>query len=224
VTRHLAIGDIHGCYEALRALCRFVGLQDDDVIITLGDYPDRGPNTNAVFDYLIHLDRNHMLVPLRGNHDLLMAAARINEVDYEQWIRMGGDATLRSYSPFEGDEGSLIDIPDEHWDFLTHRLQPYFATESHFFVHANADPDLPFDEQPDYMLYWEQFNDPPRHETGKIMVCGHTPQHTGLPRITENGICLDTWACGDGWLSCLHVESGIIWQANQRGETRQLPA
>lgn len=220
--RHLAISDIHGCYDALCTLCDFVGLRNDDILITLGDYVNRGPNSNAVLDWLVHHDALHQLQPLRGNHDIMMVNARENDSEYRKWIDVGGDATLRSYAPFEGDKGSLVDIPDAHWDFLTNRLLPYFETETHFFVHANAYPEMPLNEQPDFMLYWERFDDPPLHESGKTMVCGHTSQKSGLPVTNDHAICIDTKAYSAGWLSCLHVEAGIIWQANQRGESRQL--
>lgn len=220
--RHLAIGDIHGCFRALQTLTDFVGLRDDDTIITLGDYVDRGPNSCAVLDWLIHFDKTHNLVPLRGNHDIMMLESRHSDSAFRDWIATGGDATLQSYAPFDGDCGKLADVPEHHWRFLAERLVPFFATDTHFFVHANVYPDLPLDEQPDFLLYWEKFNDPPRHESGKIMICGHTSQKSGLPIANENAVCIDTWACGDGWLSCLHVESGAIWQANQQGATRLL--
>lgn len=220
--RHLAIGDIHGCFHALKTLCDVVQLRDDDVLITLGDYPDRGPNTNAVFDFLIHLDRSYQLIPLRGNHDIMMCEAREGDLQYRRWLEVGGDAALRSYAPFEGEQGQLDDIPESHWKFLMEQLLACYEIDSHFFVHANCYSDLPLSEQPDYMLYWEKFDNPPRHESGKIMICGHSSQKTGIPLSNGNAICIDTWACGTGWLSCLHVESGRIWQANEQGETRQL--
>ena len=222
MSRHLAIGDIHGCFDTLRTLCEMVGLREDDVLVTLGDYPNRGPDTCAVLDWLIHLSGTHDLKPLRGNHDIMMLAARDNQAAYRKWLKVGGDATLRSYAPFEGDEGSLVDIPESHWQFLTDRLLPYYETETHFFVHGSAYPDMPLDEQPEFMLFWEQYNDPPRHESGKIMVCGHTSQKSGLPVSNGNAICIDTWACGKGWLTCLDVNTGRLWQANQRGKTREL--
>lgn len=222
MSRHLAIGDIHGCYDALRKLCEIVKLRNDDVIVTLGDYCNRGPNTSAVLDWLIHLDHAYSLKPLRGNHDIMMLNSRGSESEYRKWIDVGGDATLRSYAPFDGDSGRLADIPDHHWQFLSERLLPYFESASHFFVHANVDAEIPLDEQPDYLLYWEQFNDPPRHESGKTMVCGHTSQKSGLPLSNGNAICIDTWACGQGWLTCLHAESGMIWQAKQCGESRRM--
>lgn len=221
--RTLAIGDIHGCYTALRTLCDAVDLRDDDTIVTLGDYPNRGPNTNAVIDWLIHLDANYNFIPLRGNHDIMMLQARDGHTDdFRKWIGVGGDMTLTSYSPVEGADGELTDIPDAHWRFLEDRLQPYHETDTHFFVHANAYPDMPMGEQPDFMLYWEKFNDPPPHESGKIMVCGHSSQKSGLPINIGHAICIDTRAFKNGWLTCLDVDSGEILQANQQGETRSL--
>ncbi len=222
MTRHLAIGDIHGCFDTLRTLTKSVGIQADDTLITLGDYVDRGPNSCAVLDWLIRFDQSYTLVPIHGNHDIMMLDARDGADAFRRWIDCGGDAALRSYSPFEGDRGSLADVPEEHWRFLEERLVASYEIDGHFFVHANADPDLPIDEQPDYMLYWEPFNNPARHETGKVMVCGHSSQKSGLPLTNGNAICIDTWACGRGWLTCLHVESGMLWQANEAGDTRTM--
>ena len=220
--RILAIGDIHGCYCALTTLCNFVELRPDDTLITLGDYTSRGPDSKSVLDWLIDASGERRLIPLRGNHDIMMLAARESSIVYDNWRAVGGDATLRSYATCEGDHGSLDDIPPAHWDFLATRLLPFFETETHFFVHANVAPDVPLVDQPGYRLYWEPFYDPPRHQSGKIMVCGHTSQSSGLPLANENAICIDTKACGAGWLSCLDVTSGEIWQANQRGQTRRL--
>ncbi len=222
MARHLAIGDIHGCFDALRNLVDFVEFRSDDVIVTLGDYVDRGPNSCAVLDWLLHVDTVHTLVPLRGNHDIMMSDARDDDPSFDKWIKCGGDATLRSYSPFDGDSGELADVPDNHWQFLEQRLVPTFETDTHFFVHANAYPEIPLEDQPDFMLYWEQYNDPPMHDSGKIMVCGHTSQKSGQPVSNGNAICIDTWAHGRGWLTCLHTESGFIWQANNAGETRKM--
>ncbi|MBV5319278.1 MAG: serine/threonine protein phosphatase [Desulfobulbaceae bacterium] len=222
MSRHLAIGDIHGCYEALRTLWDFVGFREDDTIITLGDYSGKGPDTLAVIDWLSRINRTHKLIPLRGNHDIMMLNARMSAAKYRKWINLGGDMTLRSYNPISRKIGKLTDIPESHWDFLDNHLQPFFETDTHFFVHANASPGLPLHKQPDLKLYQKKFKNPSPHESGKIMVCGHTAQKSGVPVTNGHAICLDTFAHGRGWLSCLHIESGIIYQANQYGQTRQL--
>lgn len=222
VTRQLAIGDIHGCYRALMALMDYVGLRADDEIITLGDYVDRGPNTRGVIDWLLRVEQSHRLIPLRGNHEIMMLAARHNPVERRYWLQVGGDATLQSYPAPGPGQQLLAGVPEEHWEFLEQRLLPSWEAEAHFFVHANAWPDVPITEQPDDMLYWEKFRDPPPHASGKIMVCGHSSQKSGLPITNGHAVCIDTWAYGGGWLTCLDVASGQLWQANERGATRQL--
>jgi serine/threonine protein phosphatase 1 len=217
--RHLAVGDIHGCFTALMTLARFVPFQPEDVVITLGDYVNRGPDSCAVLDWLITHQQNGNLVALRGNHEIMMLLAREGGEAFKRWVECGGDATLASYSPFD-DGGRLVDVPDPHWEFMEKQLHGWFETPSHFFVHANAYPDCSLDEQPDFMLYWEGFDDPLPHNSGKIMICGHTSQKSGLPRSIGHAICIDTWACEKGWLTCLDIGSGKYWQANQRGETR----
>ncbi len=41
--RVLAIGDIHGCLDPLDDLLKWITPAQDDLVITLGDYVDRGP-------------------------------------------------------------------------------------------------------------------------------------------------------------------------------------
>lgn len=212
--RTLAIGDIHGCSIAFDVLLAVVRPEPEDTIVTLGDYEDRGPDSKGVFDRLLSLRRSHHLVALRGNHEQMMMQAREGGEALAAWKENGGAATLASY-------GSLDAVPAEHWDFIENQCVDCWEIETHFFVHANVYPDLPLIEQPTYVLYWSRFDRAQPHESGKVMVCGHTSQKNGLPRDLGFAICLDTWAYGNGWLSCLDMESGTIWQANQTGRWRQ---
>jgi serine/threonine protein phosphatase 1 len=115
---------------------------------------------------------------------------------------------------------ALVALADAAWNFVENGCCDWYETESHFFVRANAYADMSLDEQPEYMLFWEQFNDPLPHQSGKIMVCGHTPQKSGRPKDLGHAICIDTWAHEQGWLTCLETATGRYWQANQRGEQR----
>jgi len=214
MARHLAIGDIHGCITALSTLIEFVNPRSDDTIITLGDYIDRGPDPAAVVDFIIELGKSHKLVALRGNHEIMMLDSREKESWFQPWMGYGGDATLRSYG------GSLDNVPAEHFDFLHNDLVCDYECESHFFVHAFAEADVRLEDQSDATRYWRKYRNPQPHCSGKIMVCGHTAQRSGLPLNDGHAVCIDTWAHGDGWLTCLDVESGTIWQANEAGETR----
>lgn len=218
--RTLAIGDIHGCFRALQTLAECVPFRVDDQLVFLGDYVDRGPDSRAVLDWLIEWWRKGDVVTLRGNHEIMMLMARDDPSTLRNWLLCGGDAVLASYGT-DASEGWEQFIPDRHWQFLDNQLAACFETDSHFFVHANAIADMSLDEQPDYMLYWEPFNFPAPHESGKVMVCGHSSQRSGLPLNHGHAVCIDTRAFGGGWLTCLDVESGRYWQANQQGETRK---
>ena len=179
--RHLAIGDIHGCRNALAALLDFVGPGSDDLIVTLGDYIDRGPDSAGVIDLLVNLDETHSLYPLRGNHEIMMLDAREKDSWFRAWLSYGGAATLRSYSLDATDPGALRGIPETHMDFLENRLLPYYETESHFFVHAHVEEHKALADQADAALYWRKYIDPKPHCSGKTMVCGHSPQRSGEP-------------------------------------------
>ena len=222
MTRHLAIGDIHGCFDALRTLVAFVDVHESDVVVTLGDYVDRGPNARDVIDWLISFGKTNSLVALRGNHEVMMLNARINQTDKLRWGQFGAIETLDSYATCNDDDADLDDVPASHWQFLS-ELLPYYETETHIFVHATVDSHLPMDQQPDRTLFWERYSDKfPGHTSGKFMVCGHKSQDSGLPIANEFSICIDTGACKGRWLSCLCTDSGTIWQANQDGQTRRM--
>ena len=74
--RTLAIGDIHGCYKALKTLESFAEISPKDRVVALGDYIDKGPNVSKVLDWLCDRADTGKLVALRGNHDLMMLEAR----------------------------------------------------------------------------------------------------------------------------------------------------
>ena len=217
--RTLAVGDIHGCSAALDALLAVVAPTPADLLVFLGDYVDRGPDSKGVIDRLLAVRRTHRVVCLRGNHELMMVEARRNPAELRNWLSVGGVQTMGSY-PQAGRRASFDDIPPEHWEFLERGLADYFETDTHVFVHANLEPDTPLAEQSDLYLFWEFMNAPVRHASGKVVVCGHSSQKTGLPRAWPTTYCLDTAAYAGGWLTCLDVRSQTYWQANQRGETR----
>jgi serine/threonine protein phosphatase 1 len=220
--RTLAIGDIHGCLRAFELLLEQVEPQRGDLVVTLGDYVDRGSDSKGVLDRLVALQARSRLVALKGNHDLMMLAGCEDPEHFSEWLSCGGKHTLESYQAKEDWETFDEAIPIEHWRFLQDDCVPYHETDTHFFVHANVVSSLPLAEQPDYMLYWETLEASAwhPHESGKTMICGHSVQRTGRPLVLDRAVCIDTWVYGEGWLTCLDVEMEVYWQANQRGETR----
>lgn len=214
--RTLAIGDVHGCTQAWDALLQAVDLQPGDRVVTLGDYVDRGPDSKGVIERLIALDARDdvSLIPILGNHDQMMLDAR--EGRGNDWLRGYGVATLASYGV---EPDALEEIPAQHWAFLE-RCVDYYETTHHLFVHANVYPDQALADTPTYMLRWEHISPASSspHQSGKTLVCGHTSQKSGRPLNLGHAVCIDTYAHGGGWLTCLDVYAGFLWMANQAGE------
>ena len=212
----LAISDIHGCITALQTMLDLVKPSRDDLVITLGDYVDRGPDSKAVIERLLKLKQTHNYIHLMGNHEIQMIRALEARHHLSRFLSpmCGGQGTLDSYG------GSFDDIPKEHWEFINSAAL-YHETESHIFVHAGVDPDLPLDQQDPETLYYKRFYEAEPHCSGKPYICGHTVQDN-YPNNFGFAICLDTCAYGGGWLTALDVETGDCWQTDENGRTRTI--
>src|SRR5690606_28023272 len=95
--RRFAIGDIHGCSAALKRLDDELHFESGDLVVTLGDYVDRGPDSRGVIEHLIELQSRAKLVALRGNHEIMMQYALEDRTLIANWVEFGGGATLDSY-------------------------------------------------------------------------------------------------------------------------------
>ncbi|MCA9169999.1 MAG: serine/threonine protein phosphatase [Planctomycetales bacterium] len=215
--RMIAIGDIHGCSRALETVLEAIGPTADDLFVPLGDYVDRGPNSKGVIDMLLQLETTCQVEPILGNHEEMMMMVLSGHAGPNDWLRYGGVATLDSYG-FDGDPTA---IPDSHRDFFQ-RCRDYFEADRHFFVHANYRHDVPLPELDAEMLRWQSLINytPGPHQSGKIAVCGHTPDKYG--EIMDMGYlkCIDTYCYGGQWLTALDLLSGQVWQANEKAELR----
>lgn len=216
-SRTIAIGDMHGCSRALDALLNRIQPTRDDLIVPLGDFVDRGPNSKGVVDRLIDLESACQLEPILGNHEEMMMMVLNGHMGPSDWLRYGGVNTLESY----GFAGDLNVVPETHRDFFQ-RCRDYLETETHFFIHANYVPTIPLPEHDREVLRWWSLLQmtPGPHENGKIGVLGHTPDKSG--EILDLGYlkCIDTYCYGGKWLTALDVTSGEVWQANEAGQLR----
>src|SRR5262245_52696089 len=118
--RTIAIGDIHGCPDALAAVLDAVSPDRDDTVVTLGDYIDRGPNSRGVLDRLIRLAGRCRLIPLLGNHEEALVDALRDKDALRRWLTLGGPDTLRSYGWVPGGpRRALADwFPEPHREFI----------------------------------------------------------------------------------------------------------
>lgn len=216
--RTLAIGDVHGCCGALTSLLGAVLPRAGDLVVFLGDYIDRGPDSRGVIDLLLRLQTECATVFLRGNHEAMILQARDDPTKSNFWQSYGGFQTLLSYgASFRNDWAAVI--PESHWAFLERTVR-FFETPKHIFVHAGLAADLDLPDQPEWLLYWAPFDACQPHKSGKRMICGHTPQQAGQPKDLGFATCIDTAPAMRGWLTCLEPDSRRYWQANQSGVVR----
>ncbi|RYX83302.1 serine/threonine protein phosphatase [bacterium] len=220
--RTLAIGDIHGFSSTLENLLDFIAFDsDNDRLIFLGDYIDRGPNSRQVIEKLVELSANPKHIFLRGNHDEWLLEAYKDNSWFKSWLGwgVGGKETLRSYGAASFSPAILSLIPQSHFDFLE-STRLFFETDDYIFVHASISWKPPEENSADELL-WPTFEQLRPHPSGKTVICGHSSQSLGIPANKDYGICIDTFCSGEGWLSAFDVESFDVFQANKQGETRQ---
>lgn len=215
--RTIAIGDIHGCSRALRALLAALAVTERDVVVMLGDAIDRGSDSRGVIEQLLELQKRCRLVPILGNHEQMLLDAVDGEIPLRNWMQYGGDETLDSYG-----KGAPIDIlPAEHVEYIR-SWGDWYETPGHFFAHGNYLAERPLAHQPWEWLRWESLRNllPLQHCSGKTAVLGHTSNKQGELVNLGYLVCIDTYCCGGYWLTALEPETGRVWQANEQGTVR----
>ncbi len=68
-SRHILIGDVHGCLTELQALIHRMTPQPDDTFIFLGDLIDKGPDSPGVVRWVRHFADVHRVILIEGNHE-----------------------------------------------------------------------------------------------------------------------------------------------------------
>jgi serine/threonine protein phosphatase 1 len=215
--RLIAIGDVHGCRVALDTLLDEIAPGPDDIVVTLGDYVDRGPDSRGVVDRLIELGKQTRWIGILGNHEQMMLDVIRRGEPHHNWLRYGAVETLDSY----GFDGNLDFLPPEHDRFFD-SLGDYFMHGDYFFTHAAYDPETPLEHQSPDMLRWYSLLEglPAPHQNGKTAVVGHTAHRDGEILDVGHLICIDTYCYGGGWLTAVDLHSRKLWQASQKGKLR----
>lgn len=227
-----SIGDIHGRLDLLVPLVEEIRTDLADttaqrkVVVFLGDYIDRGPQSREVIQLLVGLARDSEIEWrfLKGNHEEAILKFLENPTDGGKWCEYGGDATLRSYG---------LRIPQvlhraEMWEHLAADLNHKVTVEErtfleglelsvsigdYFFAHAGARPGELLERQTASDLMWirRTFLDS-ELEFERVVVHGHTP--VSEVYLDHRRIGIDTKAYESGVLSALRL-SGSDRQIRQ---------
>ncbi len=214
------IGDIHGRLDLLDAL---LGKIDPKMkTIFVGDYTDRGDQSEAVLRRLMQLttDPNRDVTCLVGNHDeMLLNFMMEPDRGHGTWLRHGGLQTLASFgvplTPNPKPEHIAEAVfklreragPDMI-DWLSN-LPVLVQSGNVCILHAGADPTLSIESQPSGTLIWghPSFDRTPRKD-GIWVVHGHTI--VDQPLIRQGRISIDTGAYATGHLTAAVITDGQV--------------
>lgn len=224
-------------YEKLIVLMEQVQFKpEEDLLVFLGDYIDRGPQSLECLDYVMNLYKQYpeQVIPLLGNHEAMC----VNYYEYELWKRSLMDDFGKQMVLIWLDNGGA----DTHKQFkklkkseLLKRLRwmrmlsNHYQIGDYYFCHAGIQPFIPLKKQRESDLLWmrEVFFELYDGREGTIVV-GHTPTQNLIkkhwkdadmppttPQFLDNKIILcDTGSFMDGGkLSCVDVLTKTYWQA-----------
>lgn len=224
--RVYVLGDIHGCVTDLRE--RLTEIRADlearphaaPLLVCLGDYADRGPDTRGVIETLLGIREDGWIesVFLLGNHDKLcldyIEDPRPRATDLYHWLDgpLGGAETLASYGvkgatarkAVAAHDRFVRAMPPEHRYFLE-EAKLYHQLGEYLFVHAGIRPGIPIEAQdPDDLIWIRDAFLRSTRDHGQMVVHGHTV--VGEVDIRPNRIGIDTGAVFGGMLTCLVLE------------------
>lgn len=218
-----AVGDIHGRLDLLQPLVEAIiadlhaSVATRKMVVFLGDYIDRGPDSRGVLRLLAGLSTVQGVEWrfLKGNHEQAMLGFLDAPSAGPKWCEYGGDNALRSYG---------LRVPDlahrtEAWARvaadLRHKLTACEAAflenlelsvtvGDYFFSHAGARPGVALDRQsPEDLMWIRQPFLNSKVGFDRVVVHGHTP--TTQAHVDQRRIGIDTKAYHSGVLSAVRL-------------------
>jgi serine/threonine protein phosphatase 1 len=210
--RIFAVGDIHGCYDKLVDMIKILPWDGEsgDVLLFIGDYIDRGPNSREVVEFLVNLKRKGgEIIFLKGNHEKMLLDYYIEQKDQMLYVANGGAETIASY--VEGGIGrKAFVLPEDHLEFLL-SLRLYYETDDYIFVHAGLRDGVPLNLQSEEDLLWirEEFIYS-AFDWNKRIIFGHTALET--PFVTPGKIGIDTGAVYGNRLTAVELPKMKFYQ------------
>lgn len=164
--RIIAIGDIHGMIQDLNSLIARIAPQQNDLLIFLGDYVDRGHHSYNVIQTIIDLKEKYgcRVITLRGNHDYeFFEGYRANRHEIDKWsanswaekphryLSLWGQGAKETFLSYVNAGVSI----EQHLDFYL-KCADYFIYDNKVFVHGGFNRHMPISTQSNNVLLWDR--------------------------------------------------------------------
>lgn len=239
----IAIGDIHGNHAALDDLLRQLrgAVSESDVVVFLGDYIDRGPNSKECVNAILALQHEIAaeVVCLCGNHEDWLLRTRRDYRRHSWLLGMEAFETIRSYSidaaqalrnavskagpelylgqcalPYE----VFFDcLPQAHVRFFE-GLRSYYQNTDCVCTHGGLDPGVSsVQAQTRQALIWGADGFPSQYDGAETVVYGHWNNAVlnaagwPSPAILGRTIGIDT--SGHGVLTAIRLPDQRVFQS-----------
>lgn len=219
--RVFVVGDIHGCRREVSILLDYLlselSFSNDDGLVFIGDYIDRGADSKGVIDLLLSLKKEFSnVVFLRGNHeDMLLDFLGFEGSMGEVYLHNGGRETLASYGiKIDASHSDIIQaLPKDHLSFFLD-LESYVGIGNYVFAHAGLDPGRDLSAQMDSDIFWIRDAFIANvHNFDRTIVFGHTP-YQDVMFDNPYKIGIDTGCVYGNRLSCLELTGKTILQVD----------
>ena len=233
--RILAVGDVHGYADRLKALWKQIAFDDkEDMLVFLGDYIDRGAAPVEALRFVqTQVERYEHVHALCGNHEAMMLGylkeyglGRTLLGHWNVWLMNGGKVT----------KAQLAALPTEEREALIGfvKARPlYFRTQhggqSILFVHAGVHPTRTKQTSNDLLWIRDEFFE--FYRGAELVVVGHTPTQAiggrdmsrNVPLFLPNNIiACDTGSfLPGGRISCVDVARYLDLRADGRTLTEE---
>lgn len=193
----LVVGDVHGCYYTLKSLIKTHWKPEQDQLVMVGDYINKGPFSAKAFHYLLKKRREYptQVFLLRGNHEQWFLDCFYNKPKNSSYLEILQEFTEMSYK--ENEVASLMRLLPLSWQ-----------NENLLVSHAGLaiEAEDPFDiNRPDNVLV----NRKTLKLLPKFQVIGHNVVRGDKPlyRPKENAWYIDTGAWTGSKLSGLRFSA-----------------
>jgi serine/threonine protein phosphatase 1 len=186
--------------------------RETDLLVFIGDYIDRGPDSKGVVDYVLQCqEKLCTTVYLMGNHEQMFLDYLAGK-NIETFLYNGGMETLASYGLTGRRKISDDDLPPGHAAFFQELLH-YYETDDFIFVHAGLRPGVSLSEQRFADFLWIRYDFiRSDYNFEKTVIFGHTPLSRTAPFYGKKKIGIDTGAVYGGTLTCLELPEMRVYQ------------
>lgn len=201
--RVIAISDIHGHLQHIKGLVAKLNLRDEDYLVIVGDFINKGPDSYGTYKYIRQLEKRPNTYILKGNHEAFITKTLQNDKDdFLSWLQCEHYETIisamlnnssKSIHQFStGDElhEFMMDAYGEDFNYLS-ELPIMLQLDEFIFVHGGYEERFdPIEEEIRFLKY-DYYNEKGTPQE-KTVIVGHWPAsnlrsdiYSNLPLFNE---------------------------------------